>query len=200
MDDSVPKQLIFHPLDTEHWDDLVTLFGKDRGCGGCWCMWWRLSRADFQRMIGDPNRQAFASLAKSGAPLGLLGYFDEKPVGWIAIAPREHYSSLERSRILKRVDNQPVWSITCIFINRGARHSGMTTELIRAAVKYAASQGAECVEAYPVIRGDKPISDANAYTGYSSTYLKLGFIEAGRNSPGRPIMRFSLKPQVEKSE
>jgi hypothetical protein len=39
----------------------------------------------------------------------VLAYAEGQPVGWCAIAPRERYPVLERSRILKRVDAVPVW-------------------------------------------------------------------------------------------
>ncbi|HUP01152.1 MAG TPA: hypothetical protein VM737_06485, partial [Gemmatimonadota bacterium] len=47
------------------------------------------------------------------------------PIGWCAVAPREDYPRLERSRILKPVDEASVWSITCFFIARTHRGQGL---------------------------------------------------------------------------
>lgn len=35
-----------------------------------------------------------------------------------------------RSRILKPVDDQPVWSIVCLFVHRNHRGAGVSTALI----------------------------------------------------------------------
>ena len=40
------------PARPDDWDDLARLFGARGACGGCWCMWWRLARADFVRGKG----------------------------------------------------------------------------------------------------------------------------------------------------
>ncbi|HVX30165.1 MAG TPA: hypothetical protein VHA53_06760, partial [Nitrolancea sp.] len=97
--------LTFEPLTSERWNDLEALFGPRGACGGCWCMTWRLTRAEYERGKGDGNREAFRAVVASGAPVGLLAYAGNEPIGWCAIAPREDFPALERSRILKRVDD-----------------------------------------------------------------------------------------------
>jgi hypothetical protein len=100
------------PATPERWADLAALFGPRGACGGCWCMWWRLPRAGFGAAKGEGNREALCALVASGKAPGLLAYADSVPVGWCALAPREAYPALGRSRILKPVDDQPVWSVT----------------------------------------------------------------------------------------
>ena len=51
-------------------------------------MLWRLSRKQFDSQKGDGNRKAMMALVASGEVPGLLGYFDGRPVGWCAVAPR----------------------------------------------------------------------------------------------------------------
>ena len=70
---------------------------------------------------GDGNKAAFRRIVKRGAEPGLLAYDGDTPVGWCAISPREEYGGLARSRILKPVDDQPVWSITCFYVARAYR-------------------------------------------------------------------------------
>ena len=91
---SVPK-LSFHPLTPGRWRDLERLFGLRGACAGCWCMWWRLSRPEWNRGKGDGNRKAFRKLVRSGAEPGVLAYADGEPVGWCAVAPREQYPRLD---------------------------------------------------------------------------------------------------------
>src|SRR5438105_4200010 len=107
-----------HPLTTDRWPDLEQLFGPRGACAGCWCMWWRQTGPEFAAHKGQPNKEAFKSIVEAGEEPGLLAYAGGEPVGWCAIAPRDAYKRLRegRLRILKAVDDQPVWSVTCFFI------------------------------------------------------------------------------------
>ncbi len=107
------------------------------------------------------------------------------------MAPREAYPALERSRILKPVDRQPVWSISCIFIEKSYRRQGLSAQIILAATKFAKTQGAKIVEGYPqVVAGDLPA--AFVWTGLEQSFLKAGFTEVARRSPKRPILRSQI--------
>ncbi len=189
--DPLPDDLTFAQLTPDRWADLEALFGPRGASGGCWCMWWRSPRSEFNALKGDGNRAAFRSVVESGAPPGVLVYAGDRPVGWCAIAPREHYPGLARSRILKPVDDQPVWSVTCFFIAKGWRRRGLAVRLLRAAVAFAQEHGARIVEGYPVeSRQDMPA--VFAWIGMASTFRRAGFVEVARRSETRPIMRLTL--------
>jgi GNAT superfamily N-acetyltransferase len=151
-------------------------------------MWWRLNRTEWNRGKGEGNRKAFHKLVRSGAEPGVLAYVGSEPVGWCAVAPRQQYPALSRSRILKPVDNQPVWSVTCFFIARGFRHQGLSAKLLEAAVDFARARGAKIVEGYPH-DAKKATADVFVYTGLVSAFRKAGFKEVARRSKIRPIMR-----------
>lgn len=186
--------LEFRPLTSDRWPDFERLFGPRGATGGCWCMWWRLKRSEFEQQKGEGNRQAFAQIVRDGETPGILAYAGEKPVGWCAIAPRENYPLLERSRTLKRVDDQPVWSITCFFVAKAFRRQGVTLQLIKAAVEYARQRGATLIEAYPVEPKSEEMPVVFAYTGFAATFREAGFVEVTRRSETRPVMRFMTSP------
>ncbi|MEK7347994.1 MAG: GNAT family N-acetyltransferase [Candidatus Eisenbacteria bacterium] len=181
------------PLTPERWNDAEALFGPRGACGGCWCMAWRLSRAEFARGKGEGNRRAFRALVRGGAEPGLLAYADGVPVGWCAVAPRNAYPALDRSRVLAPVDDKPVWSVTCFFIARGWRRKGVTVALLRGAAAHAAAHGAKIVEGYPIAPKKGPVADVFAWTGLVGGFEKAGFTEAARRSATRPIMRRRLR-------
>ncbi len=186
-------KLDIQALTPERWEDLETLFGSKGACGGCWCMYWRQTRTQFNTRLGEPNHQAFKSLVKTGKPMGLLAFAGGKPVGWMAIAPRAEYPTLDRSRILKRVDDREVWSVTCFFIASGYRGKGMTVALLEAAKDYVRQNQGTIIEGYPIIPRRDRVSSVAAYTGLFSAFQKAGFHEVARYSATRPIMRFELK-------
>ena len=181
------------PLTPERFADLETLFGERGACGGCWCMTPRLSRKDYERGKGEGNRRALKKLADSGEVPGVLGYLDGKPVGWCSIEPRERFGSLARSRLFQPVDDLPVWSIVCLFVEKSSRGKGLSSRLIEGAVQYAKTRGARVIEAYPVEPKKDPMPAVFAYPGLASAYRKAGFREVERRSETRPIVRRFLR-------
>lgn len=155
-------------------------------------MWWRLPRSEFARQRGEDNRKALKAIVDSGKIPGILAYLDGQPVGWCAVAPRETFPALERSRTLKRVDDQQVWSVVCFFVAKPFRHKGISTGLLKAAVEYVRKQGGKVVEGYPEDpkKGWKP--DPFVFTGLVSAFRKAGFTEVVRRSETRPIMRYVI--------
>jgi GNAT superfamily N-acetyltransferase len=153
---AAPPKLAVRPLTPERWRDLVALFGPSGACAGCWCTWWRLSKAEFDVGKAGANRRREERYVRAGNVPGLLAYARGEPVGWVAIEPRSAFPRLARSRTLAPVDERPVWSITCFFVARPHRGKGVTRALIEAAVSYARSRRAELVEAYPVDSGRGP--------------------------------------------
>lgn len=187
-----PESLAFHPVTPERWTDLEDLFGAKGACAGCWCMWWRLRRSEWTQGKGEGNRLAFKAIVESGEVPGILAYAGSRPVGWCAVAPREAYSALARSRTLKPIDDQPVWSVVCFFVARPYRRKGLTVELLRAAVDHVRARGGRIVEGYPS-RPGKKTADAWIYTGVASAFEKAGFIEVARPSGGASIMRCTIE-------
>ena len=181
------------PATPDRWDDLVRLFGPRGACAGCWCMWWRLSPAAWRQGKTGGNRRALQRLVASGEPPGLIAYEGASPVGWVALAPRETYPRLERSRSLKPVDDTPVWSVTCFFVTKSHRRRGVSAQLLRAAGEFARGRGARMIEGYPVVSTTGSMPDAFAWTGLPGSFERAGFREVARPSASRRIMRKALR-------
>jgi len=145
-------RLEVHPLTPDRWADFEKLFGQRGACGGCWCMWWRLRRSQFEKQKGAPNKRAMKRIVNAGEIPGLLAYVRGEPVGWCSVAPREAYPVLSRSRILKPIDDKPVWSVVCFFIAKAHRRTGLSVKLLEAVTAYARKNGAKIIEGYPVPR------------------------------------------------
>jgi len=182
----------FQVLTPERWADFEELFGEHGAAGGCWCMWWRLTRKEFDAQKGERNRRAMKAIVNSGRVPGILAYHEGHAVGWCSVAPREEFPRLERSRLLKPVDGQRVWSMVCFFVAKGYRHRGVAKRLLKAVVEYARGQGSRIVEGYAVEPKEGKMPDLFAYHGPASLYRSVGFKEVARRSETRPMMRLLI--------
>ncbi len=179
----------FLPLTKISWPDFETLFGARGACGGCWCMWWRLARKEFEAQQGDGNRDAMKQIVAAGQVPGILGYHDDEPVAWCSVAPRDEYASLNRSRILKPVDDAVVWSLVCMFIHKSQRGRGATAEVIAAAIEYVRGQGGAIVEAYPSVPRSDKVPPYSSFMGFPDMFAKAGFAEVAAPSAAKRVMR-----------
>jgi len=189
-------RLTVQPLTPDRWADFEALFGPRGAYGGCWCMFFRLPRKEYTAGCADQgagNRRAMRALVKRGATPGLLAYDGELPVGWCALAPREEYGGLARSRIAKPIDDLPVWSVTCFYVARTHRRRGVTVALLRAAAKHVAAHGGRILEGYPTTGSTGAWADVTAYHGTVAAFAKAGFKEVARPSKTRAVMRRTLR-------
>ena len=180
------------PVTPGRWPDLATLFGAKGACAGCWCMWMRLPKAQFDRQRGEGNRRALRALVGRRPP-GLIAYVGDDPAGWVAVAPRDEYARLGNSRVLAPVEGDGVWAAPCFFIKPSHRGAGLSQALLEAAAAHAARHGARAIEGYPNVNRAERQPAAFVWTGFESTFRRAGFEEIARRSPTRPILRKALR-------
>jgi GNAT superfamily N-acetyltransferase len=108
-------------------------------------------------------------------------------VGWCHLTPRSDLPHLERAWRLRRVDEVPVWSLSCLYVRKGYRKQGVSTALVTAAIEAARQAGAPALEAYPL---DAELTPSASATGFLSTFLRAGFVVVARHVPPRPIVRY----------
>ena len=186
-----------HPLSAERWHDFATLFGPRGAYGGCWCMFFRLPRAAYSAGCADQgagNKRAMRALVRRGATPGLLAYDGDAPVGWCALAPREEYGGLARSRVARPIDDRPVWSVTCFYVARAHRRRGVTVALLNAAAKHVAGLGGRILEGYPTVGTTGAWADVTAFHGTIAAFAKAGFTEVARPTKARALMRRTVRP------
>lgn len=182
-------KLTVRPLTPDLWPALEDLFGQNGACNGCWCMYWRIGNA-YRKRPREENKGAFEEVVRRGPPPGLLALDGALAVGWCQLTPRSALPWLDRTWRLKRVDDLPVWSLSCLYVRKGYRRQGVTSALITAALPVAKRAKAPALEAYPF---DADVSPSASGTGYASTFARAGFRTVARRAPARPIMRHDLK-------
>lgn len=182
-------ELVVRELTAELWPALEDLFDAPGPVGRCWCMYWRLGN-EYRKRTPAANKESLREVVETGPPPGLLAFDNDLAVGWCQLTPRDALPWLDKAPRLKRVDDTPVWSISCFYIRTGYRRKGVSTALITSAVRIARDAGAAAVEAYPL---DADLTPSSSFTGFASTFERAGFVTVARHVPSRPIMRFEFR-------
>jgi GNAT superfamily N-acetyltransferase len=167
-----------HPVTPDRFEDFADVINKNRRANHCWCLSHRLTSGEIAELGGGSREQAMRRLCERDHPPGVVTYLDGEPVGWCNIGPRSEITRLARSRLIRPIDDVPVWSIICVVVRPGHRGRGVTRHLIQGAVEYAASHGAPAVEAHPVDPSGR-MDLTMAFVGTRGMFETAGFRVVG---------------------
>jgi len=183
------------PVTPDRFDDFADVINPRRRATHCWCLSHRLPAGEIEELGGGSRERAMRRICERQPP-GVVTYRDGTPVGWCSIGPRAAIPRLVSSRLMRPLDDVPVWSIICVVVRGGYRRQGVTGHLLDGAVDYAAEQGAPAVEAYPV---DPPgrMDLTMAFVGTRAMFARAGFEVVGQTDAvasklPRLVMRRSL--------
>lgn len=190
-----------HPATLDRFDDLRAVLAPKQGSAqACWCLTYRLSNAENSVLSGEARPMRLRKMCEQDCAPGVLAYVDGVPAGWCAVGPRTDFERLMRSKTIQFLDGLPVWSIVCLVVRAGYRRQGVSRALVEGAVAYAASQGADVIEAYPIETNGERVSAALAFTGTTGLFTRAGFAhcaETQAKSAGK--VRVIMRRQVGES-
>ncbi|MFJ3956712.1 GNAT family N-acetyltransferase [Arthrobacter sp. NPDC090010] len=179
------SSLLVRPATADDWTAVEALFGRGGGSNGCWCQYWLLG-ADYHRRDRGENRDDLHRQVTEGTT-GLLAFADGAPVGWARLSPRSSLRWLTtRYRSYRFADDDP-WTLSCFVVSSSWRRNGVMRALISGAAEWADDHDVP-LEAYPV-DPEVPQATRNRFTGVLQPFLTSGFVECGRLSPDRPVVR-----------
>ena len=188
------SHLTFEPLSVSNWDKFVALFGERGACGNCWCQAYRYRKADFiAGQKNDLNKKRMKDLVWNNRPTGIMAFYKEEAIAWCALAPRKDLVRMEQSRVHKRIDDKPVWSITCFFVKKPYRMKGVSEIMLKAVIEYSGENGIPVIEAYPLVPTSGKLPDPFAWTGLYSSFEKVGFRIVDHSSKNRPMVRYYVR-------
>lgn len=168
-----------HPVTADRFEDFADVINPNRRATHCWCLSHRLPAARIEELGQGSRERAARALCATEPPPGVVTYRDDLPVAWCSISPRSAIPRLASSKLIRPIDDLPVWSIICVVVRSGHRRQGVTTALLEGAVAWAASQGAPAVEAYPVDPTGDRMDLTMAFVGTRSMFSKAGFEVVG---------------------
>jgi len=185
------QDLTFEAVSRNNWNKFTILFGAKGACGNCWCMYYRLSKIDFNEgKLNDGNKEAMYELVKQNKSTSIIASYQDVPIAWCAFAPREDFDKLKKSRVHKPIDNEKAWSIPCTFIHKDFRRKGVSVALLKGLIEYAAQINIKIIEAYPTIPTQEKLPDSFAWIGLYKSFERAGFKIVDRTSKHRPMVRF----------
>ena len=179
------------------WDDVQHALTGGGDGASCQCIWPMLSNKEWNETTTPQRTEMLRDEIQAGPPPGLIAYIDGEAAGWIRIGPRTLQQRVPRTRMIaaastEPLDDESVWAVTCFVVRREHRGSGITLELLRAAVDLARRSGARLVEGYPVdTRGEKKRTN-DLFHGTLATFLAAGFEERAEMKPGRTLVALDL--------
>ncbi|RWK39635.1 GNAT family N-acetyltransferase [Mesorhizobium sp.] len=150
--------------------------------------------SSYRKRPGEENKAAFRQAVEHGPSPGVLAFDGGTAVGWCQVTPRDAVPWLDRLWQLKRVDDAPVWSLSCLYVRKTYRRQGITSHLIAAALEAARRANAPALEAYPF---DADVSPSASGSGYASSFARAGFRVVACRVPARPIMRYDFKQNAD---
>lgn len=193
-DNSFLEELRFESLTKDNWGKFVELFGEKGAGANCSCMHFRLSKSDYEEgKVDNRNRNAMKELVWNNKPVGLIGFYEDIPIAWCALSPREDFERLKKSRVHKPIDDKKVWSVPCNYVVKDFRKQGVSIALLKGLVKYAKEQGIKILEAYPTIPTQEKLPDAFAWIGFYKSFERAGFEIVDRTSKHRPMVRYYIE-------
>ena len=110
---------------------------------------------------------------------------------------REGLQRVGAFRVLKRVDDRPVWSIVCFFVGKRDRRQGLMVKLLQGAVGYAAEKAHRSSKAIRWTLATTGRWRLDRLHGLASAYRKAGYVEVARPNERRAIMRYFIGSATE---
>ncbi len=164
------------PLGSETFDAFARLVEKHNGVwGGCWCLEFHPkspergqsqegNRALKQRLVND--EQAYAALVFDG----------DDAVGWCQFGSTEELPRItHRKEWEANVVVHPDYRLTCFFVDRDHRRSGVAETALHGAMDLIAKAGGGVVEAYPYDTEGKKVNGSFLYNGTRVLFERAGF-------------------------
>jgi GNAT superfamily N-acetyltransferase len=187
------SQYTVQPLGPDTWDAFASLAERHNGVwGGCWCTWFHANPgqpglvtfggdtqpACAERGVSaEANRAIKQRLVSEGRAHAALVFDGAVAVAWCEYGtPDELPNIYHRKEYEAGLDRLPDYRLTCFFVDRKYRRTGVAGVALRGALDLIAQAGGGVVEAYPqdTAPGQK-VSASFLYNGTRRMFEQAGF-------------------------
>lgn len=163
-------------LDVDTWDAFADLVERHNGVwGGCWCLAFHAKTPEMGLSV-EGNRAVKQDLVSQGQAHAALVFDGERAVGWCQYGspqelPRIYHRKEYEAGLVEPAD----YRLTCFFIDRDYRRTGVSAVALWGALDLIAKAGGGVVEAFPQDTQGKKISASFLYSGTRSLFEQAGF-------------------------
>jgi GNAT superfamily N-acetyltransferase len=164
------------PLDESTWSDFAQLAERHNGVwGGCWCMGFHAEGVGRHKTAAQ-NRAEKEARVREGRAHAALVYDGARCVGWCQFGPTDELPRIKRRRAhLDGLTVLPDWRITCFFVDREYRRSGVAATALEGALDEIARLGGGTVESYPEDTEGRSVSSSFLHNATVSMFESQGF-------------------------
>jgi hypothetical protein len=190
------REYAIRPLETSTWDAFAQLAGKHNGVwGGCWCTWFHRARGE-RGESAEANRACKERLVREGRAHAALVFDGDVAVAWCQYgSPDELPNIYHRREYDAGLDQAPDYRITCFFVDRDHRRTGVAAVALGGALDLIAEAGGGVVEGYPQDTQGTRTSGSFLYNGTRGLFEKAGFSYDRPKGKNHCVMRRTVPPR-----
>ena len=164
------------PLDESTWPDFAALVERNNGVwGGCWCMGFHEEGVG-RHKTPEQNRRAKECRVREGRAHAALVFERDTCMGWCQFGPPEELPRVKHKRAyLADLTALPDGRITCFFVDKRRRRSGVAEAALAGALQEIARLGRGTVESYPEDADGRKVSSSFLHNGTLALFERHGF-------------------------
>ena len=166
-------------LGPDTWDDFAKLGDRHNGVwNGCWCTWFHTFYAEKDKArTPESNRALKERMVCAGQAHAALVFDGDLPVAWCQYGtPDELPNIYHRKEYEAGLDRLPDYRLTCFFVDKRYRRTGVAAVALAGALELIARAGGGVVEAYPQDLADgQKVSASFLYSVTRSMFEQAGF-------------------------
>lgn len=186
------------PLTPETFPAWLALAQKHNGVwGGCYCSYFH---GDTDRTVkADRDRATFKQrLVEEGVAHAALVFDGDVAIAWCEYGSPAELPGIYHRKEYDAGETRPApWRITCFFVDRDHRRSGVAREALDGALALIAQAGGGEVVSFPnVVPEGKRTSSSFLHNGTRAMFEKAGFTFERNLGKNKTVMRITVPPAV----
>ncbi len=180
-------------LGPDTWAAYARMMERHNGVfGGCWCTYFHTLHEE-KTFSSEDNRDLKRRLVESGRAHAALVFDGDEAVAWCQFgSPAELPNIYHRKQYDAELDVLPDYRITCLFVDKRHRRSGLSSIALQGALDLIAAEGGGVVEGYPHDNDGRKVSVL--YDGTRRLFERAGFGYVRPKSTRNCVMRQEITP------
>jgi ribosomal protein S18 acetylase RimI-like enzyme len=160
--------------------------------GGCWCL--EFHPEGNQR--GADRRALKERRVRDGQAHAALVFDGDVCVGWCQFGSPEELSRIKFGRAYREAaGDAPDWRITCFFVDRSYRHTGVAAAALNGALREIARLGGGTVESSPEDVEGRKVSNSFLYNATVAMFERQGFTRTRQLGKNNWLVTKQVRPR-----